>query len=58
MNESNPRREGGWPSEVLGAEEAGVCVFWIAAATMQALVHRLALVLGEHMGEDDELHVT
>jgi hypothetical protein len=45
-------------SEVLVAVEGGVRVFWIAAATMQALVDRLALVLDEHMTADDELHVT
>jgi len=45
-------------SEVLVAVEGGVRVFWIAAATTQALVDRLALVLDEHMTADDELHVT
>jgi hypothetical protein len=47
-----------WPSEVIAAEEGGVRVFWIAADTMQGLVDRLALVLGEHMADGDELHVT
>ena len=47
-----------WPSDVIAAEEAGVRVFWIAADTMQGLVERLALVLGEHMSDGDELHVT
>src|SRR3954449_7413286 len=40
------------------AEEGGVRVFYIAAPTMQDLVDRLALVLGEHMRDGDELHVT
>jgi hypothetical protein len=44
--------------EIVLAEEGGVRVFYIAAATMQDLVDRLALVLGEHMHDDDELHVT
>ena len=47
-----------WPSDVIGAEEAGVRVFWVSADTMQGLVDRLALVLGEHMADGDELHVT
>jgi hypothetical protein len=47
-----------WPSDIIGAEEAGVRVFWVSAGTMQGLVDRLALVLGEHMSDGDELHVT
>lgn len=46
------------PGELVLAEEGGVRVFYIAAATMQELVNRLALVLGEHMHDGDELHVT
>ena len=44
--------------ELVLAEEGGVRVFYIAAPTMQDLVDRLALVLGEHMHDGDELHVT
>ncbi len=33
-------------------------MFWIASETMQGLVDHLALVLGEHMATNDELHVT
>jgi hypothetical protein len=47
-----------WPQGIVGAEEQGVRVFWLAAATMPDLVARLALVLGEHMADGDELHVT
>lgn len=47
-----------WPSHMVAAEEHGVRVFWVAAASMQALVERLALVLGERMADGDELHVT
>jgi hypothetical protein len=47
-----------WPSDVIGAEEAGVRVFWVSADTMHGLVERLALVLGVHMADGDELHVT
>jgi hypothetical protein len=44
--------------ELVLAEEGGVRVFYISASTMPDLVDRLALVLGEHMHNDDELHVT
>jgi hypothetical protein len=46
------------PGELVLAEEGGVRVFYISAPTMADLVDRLALVLGEHMHDDDELHVT
>jgi hypothetical protein len=48
----------GVPQDVVLASEGGVRVFYIAGATMQQLVDRLALVLGEHMHDHDELHVT
>jgi len=44
--------------EVIAAIEGGVRVFWVTAPTMQDLVSRLAVVLGEHTGDDDELHIT
>ena len=44
--------------ELVLAEEGGVRVFYIAAPSMQQLVDRLALVLGEHMHDGDDLHVT
>ena len=44
--------------ELVLAEEGGVRVFYIAAATMPGLVERLALVLGEHIHDGAELHVT
>ena len=47
-----------WPDGILAAENAGVRVYWIATRTMQELVDRLALILGEHMSDTDELHVT
>ena len=46
------------PGEVIAAVEGGVRVFWVTAPTMQDLVSRLAVVLGEHTGDDDELHIT
>ena len=53
-----PREAEAWPEDLVLAEEAGVRVFYIAAPSMQELVDRLALVLGEHMHDGDELHVT
>jgi len=54
-----PREDAAEPGgELVLAEEGGVRVFYIAAPTMQDLVDRLALVLGEHMRDGDELHVT
>jgi hypothetical protein len=50
--------DAGWPDEVVLAEEGAVRVFWIKSEDMQGLVDRLALVLSEHMGARDELHVT
>lgn len=44
--------------EVIAAVEGGTRIFWIAAPSMSDLVARLALVLGEHMHDDDELHIT
>lgn len=47
-----------WPEGIIAAQQEGVRVFWIAAASMPDLVERLALVLGEWLAENDELHVT
>src|SRR3954449_6958566 len=60
MSDREPDREDPSPpgGELVLAEEGGVRVFYIAAPTMQDLVDRLALVLGEHTHDDDELHVT
>lgn len=43
---------------VIAAEHRGARVFWISASGMQGLVDRLAIVLGEHLQDQDELHVT
>jgi hypothetical protein len=61
MSDAEPERPGEaetWPDDLVLAEEGGVRVFYIAAPSMQELVDRLALVLSEHMHDDDELHVT
>ena len=47
-----------WPSDIIAAEQHGVRVFWIATDAMQELVDPLAIILGEHMADHDELHVT
>jgi hypothetical protein len=58
-HQPEPPEDGTDPAgELVLAEEGGVRVFYISAPTMPALVDRLALVLGEHMHDDDELHVT
>jgi len=44
--------------ELTIAEEGPVRVFYITAPTVQDLTSRVALVLGEHMRDDDELHIT
>jgi hypothetical protein len=60
MTERDPERlpDDAPAGELVLAEEGGVRVFYIAAPSMQELVDRLALVLGEHMHDGDELHVT
>lgn len=60
MTERDPERlpDDAPAGELVLAEEGGVRVFYIAAPTIQELVDQLALVLGEHMHDGDELHVT
>src|SRR3954449_10486524 len=57
--DAEPPREDGASrgGQLVYDKEGGVRVFYIAAPTMQDLVDRLALVLGEHMRDGDELHV-
>ncbi len=43
---------------IAGAEHLGVRVFSITADNAPQLAERIALVLGEHMVPDDELHIT
>ena len=44
--------------DAAAAEHHGVRVWSIVAPTQQELANRIALVLGEHMTDDDELHIT
>jgi hypothetical protein len=53
----------GDPDRLAGLEEAsaehrGVRVWSITAGTQQDLTDRTALILGEHMSDQDELHIT
>lgn len=50
--------EHGLPEGIVGAEHLGVRVFCIRASDAQQLADQLALVLGEHMAADDEMHLT
>jgi hypothetical protein len=46
------------PEGIVGSEHLGVRVFCISALGAQWLADRLAVVLGEHMATDDEMHLT
>jgi hypothetical protein len=46
------------PDGIVGAQHLGARVFCISAPDAQTLADRLALVLGEHMADDDEMHLT
>jgi hypothetical protein len=46
------------PDGIVGSEHLGARVFCISAPDSQTLADRLALVLGEHMACDDEMHLT
>jgi hypothetical protein len=50
--------EHGLAEGAVGSEHLGVRVFCIAAPDAQALADRLALILGEHMAAEDEMHLT
>jgi hypothetical protein len=50
--------EHGLPEGIVGAEHLGVRVFCISAPDAQQLADQLALVVGEHMASDDEIHLT
>jgi hypothetical protein len=46
------------PDGTVGSEHLGVRVFSISAPDAQQLADHVALVLGEHMANDDEIHLT
>jgi len=45
------------PDGTVGSEHLGVRVFSVSAPSMQELIDRMAVILGEHLDEGDELHV-
>jgi hypothetical protein len=46
------------PDGIVGSEHLGVRVFCVAAPDPQQLADQIALVLGEHLAADDEMHIT
>ena len=46
------------PDGIVGSEHLGVRVFCVAAPDPQQLADQIALVLGEHLAADDEIHIT
>ena len=53
---SDTRRE--LPEGIIASEHLGARVWFVTASSMQQLADLLAIVLGEHMDDHDELHVT
>ena len=45
------------PDGTVGSEHLGVRVFSLTGATMQDLIDRIAVILGEHLDSADQLHV-
>jgi hypothetical protein len=48
----------GLPEGIVGSEHLGVRVFCVAAPDPQQLADQIVLVLGEHLGAEDEMHIT
>jgi hypothetical protein len=46
------------PDGIVSSEHLGARVFCIAAPDPQQLADQIALVLGEHLATDDEMHIT
>jgi hypothetical protein len=46
------------PDGIVGSEHLGVRVFCVAASDPQQLAQQIALILGEHLAADDDLHIT
>jgi hypothetical protein len=46
------------PDGTVGSEHLGVRVFSVSAPSMQELIDRMAVILGEHLDQGDELHVS
>ncbi|MGI8557617.1 MAG: hypothetical protein ACR2ND_04815 [Solirubrobacteraceae bacterium] len=46
------------PDGTVGSQHLGVRIFSVCAPTMQELIDRIAVILGEHLDPGDELHVS
>jgi hypothetical protein len=46
------------PEGIVGSEHLGVRVLCVAAPDPQRLADQIALVLGEHLAPEDEMHLT
>ena len=46
------------PDGIVGSERLGDRVFCVGAPDPQQLADQIALILGEHLAADDELHIT
>ena len=46
------------PDGAVGSQHLGVRVFSVSAPSMQALIDRIAVILGEHLDTRDELHIS
>ena len=46
------------PDGIVGSEHLGVRVFCAMAPDPQQLADQIALILGEHLAPDDEMHIT
>jgi hypothetical protein len=46
------------PDGTVGSQHLGVRGFSVTAPSMQELIHRIAVILGEHLDTGDELHVS
>jgi hypothetical protein len=46
------------PDGTVGSQHLGVRVFSVSAPSMQELIDRIAVILGEHLDTGDELHVS
>lgn len=44
--------------EELTSEHRGVRIWSVQGPSQQALIDRIAVILGEHMADGDELHIT
>jgi hypothetical protein len=45
------------PGGTVGSQHLGLRVFSVSAPSMQELIDRIAVILGEHLDHGDELHV-